>query len=94
MIAIIPALEIAIEPWSVPAAPAAESPLPGEDPASPAAGPVLNVSFLTRIALQGRELPSPGCCGAEVASEEKTDATELADISGVRDTELVGEGED
>ena len=39
IMAIMPPLEIAIDPWSAPAAPAAESPLPGEDPASPAAGP-------------------------------------------------------
>ncbi len=47
----------------------------------------------SRVAIEGRKVPSPGCCGAEVASEEKTEATELADISGVRDTKLVGEGE-
>ena len=30
IMAIMPPLEIAIDPWSAPAAPAAESPLPGE----------------------------------------------------------------
>lgn len=35
----MPPLEMAIEPWSAPSAPAAESPLAGEDPASPGAGP-------------------------------------------------------
>lgn len=32
------------------------------------------------------EPPFPGCCGAEVAREEKTEATEADDIAGVKDT--------
>lgn len=37
--------------------------------------------------------PSPGCCGAEVASAEKNEDTELADISGVNETKgVIAEG--
>jgi hypothetical protein len=74
--AIIPPFDKVIEPESVPEAPASESPaaLPADDPTSPA---------------EDLDSPLPGCWGDAVASAEKKEETELADISGVTDTELV-----
>jgi hypothetical protein len=86
--AIIPPFDKVIEPESVPEAPASESPaaLPADDPTSPAEGPVLNKHLLCYF-YRDLDSPLPGCWGDAVASAEKKEETELADISG--DTELV-----
>lgn len=65
-----------MDPDSVPAAPASESPAPAVEPASP-----------------GKAF-SPGCCGVAVARELKNEDTELADISGVMETKVVGAGKE
>jgi len=71
--AIIPPFDKVIEPESVPEAPASESPA-----ALPADDPT-----------SPADGPLPGCWGDAVASAEKKEETELADISGVSDTEVV-----
>ena len=88
--AISPPFDNVIEPESVPEAPASESPaaLPADDPTSPADGPVLNKHLLCYF-YRDLDSPLPGCWGDAVASAEKKEETELADISGVTDTELV-----
>jgi hypothetical protein len=88
--AIIPPFDKLRDPESVPEAPASEStaPLPADDPTSPADGPVLNKRLLCCF-YRDLNSPLPGCWGDAVASAEKKEETELADISGVSDTEVV-----
>lgn len=69
MIAIIPPFDIWIDPESGPEAPASLS--PALEPADEPASPA--------------EGPLPGWIGADVASEEKYEATELEDIAGLRE---------
>lgn len=55
-------LDNVIDPESLPAAPASLSPLPAEEPASPAVGPVQVLALLpTEDYLTGVKSPLPGC---------------------------------
>ncbi len=75
--AIIPPFDMVIDPESVPDAPASLS--PEAEPAEEPASPA--------------DGPLPGWTGADVASDEKYEATELDDICGVKETcEVVAEG--
>ena len=69
MIAIIPPFDMVMDPESGPEAPASLSPV--LEPADDPASPA--------------EGPLPGWIGADVASEEKYEATELEDMAGVKD---------
>lgn len=78
-----------MDPSTAPLAPAFVSTDDGEDPASPAAGPI-HMSVLTFHGNSyGKLLPSPGCCGGDVATALNTEEMEAADISGVVNTVLV-----
>jgi hypothetical protein len=95
MIAMIAPLDRVNDPPSGPDAPASLSPLalPAEDPTSPAVGPGYNqYCALYPFLFKEEDSPFPGCSGAEVARLENTEATELEDISGVRETTDVGVG--
>lgn len=61
--------------------------LPELEPAAPAFDP----SSPENAASPGSD-PSPGCCGVLVAIALNSDETELADISGVWETNVVGAG--
>jgi len=73
IIAIIPPLDRFSEPVSVPEAPASES---------------APLPWFEEFASPA-EPPLPGCCGAEVANDENTEATDADDIAGVKDTDVV-----
>jgi hypothetical protein len=92
IIAIIAPLESVMDPESLPAAPASESPAldPADDPTSPADGPEQLLAFWPRKTSQpSQHSPFPGCWGEEVASTEYSEETALADISGVNETDEV-----